>query len=47
MKGATEQQRQEWKMPHDQRFSWLPNTEKTLEGEFVIILNISLKYYSP
>ncbi|XP_030648424.1 unconventional myosin-XIX [Chanos chanos] len=33
MKGATEKQREEWKMPHDQTFAWLPNTEKTLEED--------------
>lgn len=32
MKGASDQQRQEWEMPPDQKFSWLPNSEKTLEG---------------
>ncbi|KAG7483744.1 hypothetical protein MATL_G00041590 [Megalops atlanticus] len=33
MKGATEKQRREWMMPRDQRFSWLPNAEKTLEED--------------
>ncbi|XP_026777729.3 unconventional myosin-XIX [Pangasianodon hypophthalmus] len=33
MKGATEEQRQEWEMPRDQKFAWLPNAEKTLEED--------------
>ncbi|KAG9339766.1 hypothetical protein JZ751_022432 [Albula glossodonta] len=33
MKGATEEQRQEWRMPRDQLFAWLPNTDKTLEED--------------
>ncbi|XP_008305115.1 unconventional myosin-XIX [Stegastes partitus] len=33
MKGATDEQRKEWKMPHDQRFAWLPNSEKTIEED--------------
>lgn len=33
MKGATEKQRQEWEMPHDQTFTWLPNSDKTLEED--------------
>ncbi|KAK2816296.1 hypothetical protein Q7C36_022567 [Tachysurus vachellii] len=33
MKGATEEQRQEWEMPHEQKFTWLPNAEKTLEED--------------
>ncbi|KAK3508827.1 hypothetical protein QTP70_009605 [Hemibagrus guttatus] len=33
MKGATEEQRQEWEMPRDQKFTWLPNAEKTLEED--------------
>ncbi|KAG5284148.1 hypothetical protein AALO_G00023460 [Alosa alosa] len=33
MKWATEQQRQEWKMPHDQRFNWLPNVDRILEED--------------
>ncbi|XP_007255894.2 unconventional myosin-XIX [Astyanax mexicanus] len=33
MKGATEKQRQEWEMPHDQKFTWLPNADKTLEED--------------
>lgn len=37
MKGATEEQRQEWEMPRDQKFTWLPNAEKTLEGFCFII----------
>uniref|UniRef100_A0AAX7U023 Myosin motor domain-containing protein n=1 Tax=Astatotilapia calliptera TaxID=8154 RepID=A0AAX7U023_ASTCA len=32
MKGATDEQRKEWKMSHDQSFVWLPNSEKTIEG---------------
>ncbi|KAG7314737.1 hypothetical protein KOW79_022040 [Hemibagrus wyckioides] len=33
MKGATEEQRQEWEMPCDQKFTWLPNAEKSLEED--------------
>ncbi|XP_029304565.1 unconventional myosin-XIX isoform X2 [Cottoperca gobio] len=33
MKGATDEQRREWKMPHGQRFVWLPNSEKTVEED--------------
>lgn len=33
MKGATGEQRKEWKMPRDQRFVWLPNSEKTVEED--------------
>ncbi|XP_062844954.1 unconventional myosin-XIX isoform X2 [Trichomycterus rosablanca] len=33
MKGATEKQRKEWNMPRDQKFSWLPNAEKTLDED--------------
>ncbi|XP_075957958.1 unconventional myosin-XIX [Anarhichas minor] len=33
MKGSTEEQRKEWKMPHGQRFVWLPNSEKTIEED--------------
>ncbi|KAF4073002.1 hypothetical protein AMELA_G00253940 [Ameiurus melas] len=33
MKGATEEQRKAWEMPHDQKFAWLPNAEKTLEED--------------
>ncbi|XP_074467568.1 unconventional myosin-XIX isoform X1 [Sebastes fasciatus] len=33
MKGATDEQRKEWKMPHDQHFVWLPNSEKTVEED--------------
>ncbi|XP_031713228.1 unconventional myosin-XIX isoform X2 [Anarrhichthys ocellatus] len=33
MKGSTEEQRKEWKMPHGQRFVWLPNSEKTVEED--------------
>uniref|UniRef100_A0AAR2LXS4 Unconventional myosin-XIX n=1 Tax=Pygocentrus nattereri TaxID=42514 RepID=A0AAR2LXS4_PYGNA len=33
MKGATEKQRQEWEMPYNQKFSWLPNADKTLEED--------------
>lgn len=32
MKGATDEQRKEWKMPRGESFPWLPNVEKTLEG---------------
>ncbi|XP_056140554.1 unconventional myosin-XIX [Lampris incognitus] len=33
MKGATEEQRKEWKMPRGQSFAWLPNAEKTVEED--------------
>uniref|UniRef100_A0A667ZT66 Myosin XIX n=1 Tax=Myripristis murdjan TaxID=586833 RepID=A0A667ZT66_9TELE len=33
MKGATDEQRKEWRMPKDQQFVWLPNAEKTLEED--------------
>uniref|UniRef100_UPI0037E7970E unconventional myosin-XIX n=1 Tax=Semicossyphus pulcher TaxID=241346 RepID=UPI0037E7970E len=33
MKGASAEQRREWKMQHGQRFVWLPNSEKTLEED--------------
>ncbi|XP_034033416.1 unconventional myosin-XIX isoform X2 [Thalassophryne amazonica] len=33
MKGATPEQRTEWKMSHDQHFVWLLNAEKTLEED--------------
>ncbi|XP_049896083.1 unconventional myosin-XIX [Epinephelus moara] len=33
MKGATDEQRKEWKMPGDQSFAWLPNSEKTVEED--------------
>ncbi|XP_070699771.1 unconventional myosin-XIX [Pempheris klunzingeri] len=33
MKGATDEQRNEWKMPHSQRFTWLPNSEKNVEED--------------
>uniref|UniRef100_A0A8C9XRG6 Myosin XIX n=1 Tax=Sander lucioperca TaxID=283035 RepID=A0A8C9XRG6_SANLU len=33
MKGATDEQRKEWKMPCGQHFVWLPNSEKTLEED--------------
>lgn len=33
MKGATVEQRKEWKMPWGQRFTWLPNPEKTIEED--------------
>ncbi|XP_051966023.1 unconventional myosin-XIX [Xyrauchen texanus] len=33
MKGATEKQRQEWILPLDQDFAWLPHAEKTLEED--------------
>ncbi|XP_030293341.1 unconventional myosin-XIX [Sparus aurata] len=32
-KGATDEQRKEWKMSHGQRFAWLPNSEKTVEED--------------
>lgn len=33
MKGATAEQRREWRMAHGQRFAWLPNSEKTVEED--------------
>ncbi|KAM6983429.1 LOW QUALITY PROTEIN: unconventional myosin-XIX [Tautogolabrus adspersus] len=33
MKGATSEQRREWKMPHGQRFVWLPNSQRKLEED--------------
>ncbi|KAK0136465.1 Unconventional myosin-XIX [Merluccius polli] len=33
MKGASGEQRKEWKMSHGQSFNWLPKTEKTLEED--------------
>ncbi|KAE8287982.1 Unconventional myosin-XIX [Larimichthys crocea] len=33
IKGATDEQRKEWKMPHGESFAWLPNSEKTLEED--------------
>ncbi|KAM7398457.1 hypothetical protein PAMA_006389 [Pampus argenteus] len=33
MKGATDEQRKEWKMSHGQHFVWLPNAEKSLEED--------------
>nr|XP_023688736.1 unconventional myosin-XIX isoform X2 [Paramormyrops kingsleyae] len=33
MKGATEEQRKEWKIPRDQHFTWLPNADRTLEED--------------
>ncbi|XP_029028743.1 unconventional myosin-XIX isoform X2 [Betta splendens] len=33
MKGATDEQRKEWKMPHGQHYAWLPNTEKIIEED--------------
>ncbi|XP_078122487.1 unconventional myosin-XIX [Sander vitreus] len=33
MKGATDEQRKEWKMPCGQHFVWLPNSEKTVEED--------------
>ncbi|XP_045894880.1 unconventional myosin-XIX isoform X2 [Micropterus dolomieu] len=33
LKGATDEQRKEWKMPPGQRFVWLPNTEKTVDED--------------
>lgn len=33
MKGATTDQRREWKMPNNQAFVWLPNAEKPLEED--------------
>ncbi|XP_005800878.1 unconventional myosin-XIX isoform X2 [Xiphophorus maculatus] len=33
MKGATDEQRTDWKMPQDQCFVWLPNCEKQIEED--------------
>nr|XP_020505634.1 unconventional myosin-XIX [Labrus bergylta] len=33
MKGATAEQRREWKMSHGQHFVWLPNSERTREED--------------
>ncbi|XP_069003028.1 unconventional myosin-XIX [Embiotoca jacksoni] len=33
MKGATDEQRKDWKMSLDQQFVWLPNSEKTVEED--------------
>ncbi|KAK2879774.1 unconventional myosin-XIX [Channa argus] len=33
MKGATDEQRKEWKMPHGQHFVWLPKYKKTIEED--------------
>ncbi|XP_054899791.1 unconventional myosin-XIX [Poeciliopsis prolifica] len=33
MKGATDEQRTDWKMPQNQRFVWLPNCEKQIEED--------------
>ncbi|KAL6463843.1 hypothetical protein MHYP_G00282340 [Metynnis hypsauchen] len=33
MKGASEKQRQEWEMLYNQKFTWLPNADKTLEED--------------
>ncbi|MBN3308374.1 MYO19 protein, partial [Amia calva] len=33
IKGATEEERQQWEMPHDAHFSWLPNVDRTLEED--------------
>uniref|UniRef100_A0A8C6SAM5 Myosin XIX n=1 Tax=Neogobius melanostomus TaxID=47308 RepID=A0A8C6SAM5_9GOBI len=33
MKGATTDQRREWKMPNNESFVWLPNAEKILEED--------------
>ncbi|XP_068457373.1 unconventional myosin-XIX [Clinocottus analis] len=33
MKGATDEQRKEWKMLREQCFAWLPNSEKTVEED--------------
>lgn len=41
MKGATVEQRKEWKMPLGQRFTWLPNPEKSIEG-LCTVQNLSL-----
>ncbi|XP_072230390.1 unconventional myosin-XIX [Leuresthes tenuis] len=33
IKGATDEQRKEWKMPRDQSFVWLPNSEQQVEED--------------
>ncbi|XP_053187445.1 unconventional myosin-XIX isoform X1 [Scomber japonicus] len=33
MKGATDEQKKEWMMPHGQHFAWLPNVDKTVEED--------------
>ncbi|KAK5859088.1 hypothetical protein PBY51_003179 [Eleginops maclovinus] len=33
LKGATDEQRKEWKMPRGQHFVWLPNSEKPVEED--------------
>ncbi|XP_024117452.1 unconventional myosin-XIX [Oryzias melastigma] len=33
MRGATDEQRREWKMPLNQSFDWLPNSEKQIEED--------------
>ncbi|KAF3841298.1 hypothetical protein F7725_007160 [Dissostichus mawsoni] len=33
LKGATDEQRKEWKMPCGKHFVWLPNSEKTVEED--------------
>lgn len=33
MKGASDEQRKDWKMPRNQRFVWLPNCEKQIEED--------------
>lgn len=38
MKEATEEQRQEWEMPRERTFAWLPNAEQTLEGSHSLYL---------
>lgn len=37
MKGATDEQRKEWKMSRGQRFSWLQNLERTVEGPSFLV----------
>ncbi|KAM6906949.1 unconventional myosin-XIX [Xenentodon cancila] len=34
IKGATDEQKKDWMMSHDQRFVWLPNSDKQLEDDF-------------
>ncbi|KAK5600414.1 hypothetical protein CRENBAI_021711 [Crenichthys baileyi] len=33
MKGATDEQRKDWKLPHNQCFAWLPKCEKQIEED--------------
>ena len=37
MKGASSEQKKEWKMGHGQSFNWLPKAQKTLEGNRLLL----------